>query len=176
MRSDLQIHSQRIMGIIADVYDTTLSSLSLLYHDPASLEINVAKAQVGYFLDPESTPEHQLEHGNIAFVFDDTKELFNLLIAQTSWQRFGNTKATIAFDRVCQINPFFVSQIIVEHPYDDQIQVDARRMHPFTVKIIYVGIYVFDRCLFKRHIQPDHILLNNVEIVFDRMRRVVATL
>ena len=46
----------------------------------------------------------------------------------------------------------------------------------FTVKMIDIGIYFFDRCLFQRYIQPDHILLNNVEIVFDRMQREVATL
>jgi hypothetical protein len=61
------------MGIIADVYHTTLSSLSLLYNDPAFFEINVAKGQVGHFFYTKPTPEHQLEHGNIPFVLDRTK-------------------------------------------------------------------------------------------------------
>jgi hypothetical protein len=49
-------------------------------------------------------------------------------------------------------------------------------MHAFTMKEIDVGIYFSDRCLFKRNIQPQDILPDNVQIVFYRMLRVIATL
>jgi hypothetical protein len=49
-------------------------------------------------------------------------------------------------------------------------------MHALAVQMIDVGIDVVSTCLLKGHIEPQHILFDNVQIVFDRVRRVIAAL
>jgi hypothetical protein len=70
----------------------------------------------------------------------------------------------------------FVLQICVKHPDDGQIAVYAGRLHAFIVKVVDIGIYLFIGYLLDSNIKPDDKLLEDVQIIFDRMRRVIASL
>jgi hypothetical protein len=49
-------------------------------------------------------------------------------------------------------------------------------MHPFSEEMVDIHIYLFRCRQLQRDIHPDHILLDNVEIVFNGMLGVVAAL
>ena len=68
-----------------------------------------------------------------------------------------------------------MSQVAVKYPDDCQIAVDACRLHAFFVKIINIVVYLLTSYLLDRHIGPKHKLLDNIEIVFDGMVRVIAS-
>jgi hypothetical protein len=70
----------------------------------------------------------------------------------------------------------FVLQIRVKYPNDGQIAVDTGRLQAFIVKVVDIGVYLFIGYLLDSNIKPDDKLLEDVQIIFDRMRRVIASL
>jgi hypothetical protein len=77
-----QIPAEFLLRIVADVDNSVIAALAAFNPDPVVAKINGIDGQLGHFLHPQPTAQHQHEHRTVPGTPDEGKQFIQLLVFQ----------------------------------------------------------------------------------------------
>ena len=113
------------MGVTANIDHAVLLSFAAVNVKAAATPVDGSQAQIGHFLHPQTTAQHQHEHGAVPTAFYHSKKMQDILVSQMPGQWSGQAQFTAPFDRILQLNLLLMVKIAVEAA--DAVQMAVNR-------------------------------------------------